>query len=129
MWPAELKKTKYRVALYEIFQESDRPLMVEEIVQLMQQKGHKVWLSTVYRLLISFQHYHLISKTTLLNDQAVYELVRDKHSHYAICMNCKKVIELEHCVVQHYSEQLQKHHFLVQGHKIEIYGLCQDCQH
>lgn len=127
-WPASLKKTKHRLALMEILQRAKRPYTVEELDALLKEQGQKIWLSTIYRNLISLCEVGLVTKTTLINQETVYELTKAQHHHFAMCINCKETIELQHCALQSYQDVLADHHFLIQGHKIEIYGLCEHCR-
>lgn len=126
-WPVSLKKTKNRLAVYDILSNAHRPLMIAEIEELLKAKSVDMWLSTLYRVLQSLQEAKLVSKTTLLNSTTLYELTLHGHSHYAICTNCHRVIELDHCAMDLYQQQLLKNKFVVHGHKIEIYGLCHQC--
>lgn len=127
-WPAELKKTKHRSAVMSVLENAKTPMSVDEIYDALKASGDSVWLSTIYRILDSLLQYQVINKINISDQQAVYKLNKHTHSHYAICLNCKKIIELDHCALSAYQEMLNEKHFLVKGHKIEIYGLCQKCQ-
>ena len=124
---SSLKKTKNRVAVYDILANAHRPLMITEIEDLLKVKSVDMWLSTLYRVLQSLQDANLVSKMTLLNKTTLYELTLHGHSHFAICTNCHRVIELDHCAMDLYQQQIAKNKFVVHGHKIEIYGLCESC--
>lgn len=126
-WPCSLKKTKNRLAVYDILASAHRPLLITEIEDILKQKNVDMWLSTLYRVLQSLQDANLVSKTTLLDNKTLYELTLHGHSHFAICTNCHRVIELNHCAMDLYQQQLSKNKFVIHGHKIEIYGLCQEC--
>lgn len=129
LWPKELKKTKHRQNILEIFQQENRPLSIVEIQQILHEKDEQMWLSTIYRVLDSFVSHHILNKINMLNDDAVfYELNLDQHVHYAICMKCRDVIELEHCPMDLFESQLQQKNFKIYGHRMEIFGLCEACQ-
>lgn len=128
LWPKGLKKTKHRQALMDLFQKENRPLSVVEIQQLLHDEKNPIWLSTIYRVLESFENYNLVNKISLLNQDAVfYELNLNQHVHYAICVKCRKVIELEHCPMGLFEETLNKQDFVITGHRMEIYGHCKQC--
>lgn len=129
IWPKELKKTKHRQAILDIFSEENKPLSIVEIQNALHQKNQQIWLSTIYRILDSFEQHHLINKITMLNQEAVYyELNLNQHAHYAICVKCRNVIELDHCPMNLFEQNLQKDKFKVYGHRMEIFGVCQNCQ-
>lgn len=128
-WPKDLKKTKHRQTIFELFKQENRPLSVSEIQQLLHDQNEQIWLSTIYRVLESFMSHHIVNKINMLNDDVVYyELNYNQHVHYAICMNCREVIELEHCPMDLFDSQLKTKDFKVFGHRMEIFGLCTNCQ-
>ena len=128
LWPKELKKTKHRQKIYDLLKQENRPLSIVELQQLLHDKNEQIWLSTIYRVLDSFVSHNVVNKINMLNDDAVYyELNLNQHVHYAICVNCRDVIELEHCPMDMFESQLIDKSFKVFGHRMEIFGLCQDC--
>lgn len=129
LWPKGLKKTKHRQTILELFQTENRPLSMNEIQQLLHDQKEQIWLSTIYRVLDSFIEYNVINKINMLNDDIVYyELNLNQHIHYAICMNCRDVIELTHCPMDLFESQLTDKNFKVYGHRMEVFGLCEACQ-
>lgn len=125
-WPIELKKTKQRLLIWEILSQSDRPL---SIIELQEKLTPDIWLSTVYRVLDSFEKHNMIRKINLVNSgTVVYEVNVNRHVHYAICVNCKTVIELAHCPMDLFEHQLKDQQFKIIGHHMEIFGLCEACQ-
>jgi Fur family ferric uptake transcriptional regulator len=51
------------------------------------------------------------------------------HHHHLICSNCDRVIEFEDCLVEELARALGgRFDFKVQGHLIELYGVCQSCR-
>lgn len=129
IWPKELKKTKHRQAILDIFNEENKPLSIVEIQNALHQKNQQIWLSTIYRILDSFEQHHLIKKITMLNQEAIYyELNLNQHAHYAICVKCRNVIELDHCPMNLFEQNLEKDKFKVYGHRMEIFGVCHNCQ-
>lgn len=129
LWPKALKKTKHRKAIFELFQKENRPLSIVEIQQLLLKENQQIWLSTIYRILDSFEEHDMINKISILNQEALfYELNLNQHAHYAICVKCRQVIELNHCPMDLFEQQLGDKNFTITGHRMEIYGYCQECQ-
>lgn len=128
-WPKELKKTKHRLAIFELFQRANKPLSIVEIQNALTKNNQEIWLSTIYRILECFLEYNMINKINVLDQDAVYyELNLNQHSHYALCIHCRKVIELDHCPMDLFEESLDKKGFQITGHRMEIYGVCDSCQ-
>ena len=127
-WPAGIKKTKQRKCVYSVLEASASPLNAHEIYRQLQSADESVWLSTVYRILDYFVSEGLVVKTTVMDSgMAFYELNRNKHRHYAVCVNCRKVIELVNCPMEKFVPEIAESDFRILGHKVEISGYCKDC--
>ncbi len=126
--PAGIKRTKHRKSVYSVLEKSASPLSAPEIFSQVQSEDASVWLSTVYRILDCFVSEGLVVKTTVMDSSmAFYELNREKHRHYAVCVNCRKVIELVNCPMEKFVPEIAESDFRVLGHKVEISGYCKDC--
>ncbi len=125
-WPKQLKKTRQRQAVVTLLAASEKPLSAREIfAQLANEKS--IWLSTVYRILESFKKEDLIIKTTDFDSsEAVYEIERHRHTHYAICIDCHKRIELIECPIPE-SVTLPEKGFHIINHRLEVLGYCDKC--
>lgn len=128
-WPNGIKKTKQRVSVYSILEQAKQPVSANDICKLTEQSDCPVWLSTVYRVLELFVKEHIVIKTTLADtDMALYELNRNQHKHYAVCLGCHKVVEMDNCPFHEFDPQLSDQGFHVLGHKLELYGYCLECE-
>lgn len=125
-----LKSTKHRNLILELLEEAQEPLSAEEIFDWVRKQGDSISLSTVYRSLEKLTSGNLLIKSDLKDDgKARYELFQERHKHYMICKKCNKVIAVDGCPLEEYARALQKQmDFDVTGHKLEIYGYCQDCK-
>lgn len=130
VWPKGIKKTKQRENVLAILKESARPVTAADIYQTILQGGDSsVWMSTVYRTLELFVLKGMVIKTNLTNSEtAVYELNRSEHKHYAVCVNCHKIITIRNCPIRHDIPELEESDFYVTGHHLEIFGLCRECR-
>ena len=87
--------------------------------------GEKAWMSTIYRILELFIKHDMVIKTNILNhDVAVYELNRFEHKHYAVCLNCHRMISMDSCPMDEFIPNLEDKDFRILGHKLEIFGYC-----
>ena len=51
------------------------------------------------------------------------------HHHHLICTRCHRVVEFDGCTVDAIANELsERTHFRIQGHWLELFGLCPDCQ-
>lgn len=127
LWPKGLKKTKQRLDVMEALCEADKPLSVQEIAAELVLRGNPIWLSTIYRVLETLINHGLIQKSAVSESgTALYE-TGVKHRHYAVCVSCKSVIELEGCPIDSFLTDLDSKSFHIVGHKLQISGFCGDC--
>ncbi len=128
-WPAGVKRTRQRENVLLILENSEKPLSAAEICSKMDSDNQNAaWMSTVYRILEIFVNKGLVIKTNMMNNEmAVYELNRFKHKHYAVCMNCHKIITMDNCPMEKFIPKLEDEEFHVMGHNLEIFGLCKNC--
>ena len=127
-WPAGIKKTKQRGCVLEVLQNANGPLNASEIFDRARTADTSVWLSTVYRILDYFVNEGLAVKTAVMDSNyALYELNRNQHRHYAVCVNCHKVVELTNCPMEKFEPEIAESDFRVLGHRVEMYGYCKDC--
>lgn len=126
-FPAGMKKTKQRECVLAVLERSDTPLSAMEICS--QASGEcSIWLSTVYRILELFVKEGFVVKAVLPDGEtALYELSHNRHRHYAVCLNCRKIMEMENCPLEKFEPEFTDGGFRVLGHKLEMYGYCKDC--
>ncbi|MHB8482845.1 MAG: Fur family transcriptional regulator [Nitrospiria bacterium] len=126
----QMKLTRQRQIILETFLSMPRHVSAEELYEGSVKKNSSIGLATVYRTL------HLLSQAGLTqgrefgDGQTRYELVYNHHHHdHLICVLCGRIIEFENMDIEHLQEQVAKEHsFIIQRHKLELYGYCKDCQ-
>lgn len=128
-WPAGIKRTRQREKVLRILKSSGKPLSAADISFQMEKSGDGAWLSTVYRILELYVNKGIVIKTNMVNNEmALYELNRYQHKHYAVCINCHKIITMDNCPMEKFIPKLEDEDFYVTGHNLEIFGFCKDCR-
>lgn len=118
---AGLKCTRQRVRVMEVLSNAPSPMSAEKIFAAAEDMS----LSTVYRIVEKLCEKGIVSKSTIRNsDKFYYEMVADKHRHYAICLECGDMKYIDICPV--HPPVIED--FTVTGHKLEIYGYCAKCR-
>lgn len=118
---AGLKCTTQRISVMEILSRANAPMTAESIFE----KADGISLSTVYRIAERLVEKGIVTKNTIRDsDKFYYELVDNKHRHYAICLGCGGMKYVDICPVHN----LKIDDFTVTGHKLEIYGYCGSCK-
>ncbi len=84
---------------------------------------------TVYRTLDLLSELGAIRPIYQGTGAAHFVLMSGGSHHHLICNHCHNVIEFEECMADELEAQLaSKFNFQVQGHLLEIHGLCAACQ-
>lgn len=125
-----LKYTKQRELVLEVIEKSGKPVTAEQIFLKLENIDRTVNLSTVYRTLSILTGKGLIIKTDFEEDnKSLYEINHMEHKHYAVCLGCKKMFSLDDCPFEEYEKKIEdKTGFNVVGHKLEIFGYCENCK-
>lgn len=127
-WPSGIKKTRQREAVLRVLRDAAAPVSAQDIGARLEKDGEAVWLSTIYRILDLFTEKGIAVKTSVLDsDMAYYELFNPTHKHYAVCVDCHKIVALQNCPMTEFEPDLTDSDFRVLGHRIEMYGYCRDC--
>lgn len=125
-----LKFTKHRQLVLQLLQAQGGVLTAEEIYSELQAQGADINFSTVYRILESFTQKGVTEKSYLA-DARKYGFVLHAlgHRHRLICLGCHRIVEVEHCPIASFEEQLAgRTDFSIVGHNLEWYGYCASCR-
>jgi Fur family ferric uptake transcriptional regulator len=109
---------------------SDEHLSVEAIQKQLRERGEHVGTATIYRTLDVLVQSGLVRAHDFGEGFKRYEPMPQEGRHeHLICVRCGKVVEFQ-------NERLERmlpiiadeHAFQHQRHRVEIYGLCQECR-
>ena len=99
----------------------------EDIYERLHVEMPELSLSTVYRNLKTLADEGLVSVTDL-GDGLVFEAVKTESHHHLVCLNCKKVISLDHAYVEPFFNQIEEQGFQLVTSHLALYGYCAECQ-
>ncbi len=132
-YPADIKWTRQRRDVYRILLAAAEPLSAAQIYKRLEQApgepGYAA--STIYRILAVFEARGLLLKSSWPGDDTLlYELDRGGHTHYALCLGCRKRVPLKDCPFEHMHPPMPRPQgdFEITGHKLELYGYCGECK-
>lgn len=125
-----LKNTRHRQLVLQLLVGRHGVLTAEEIFQQLCVQGEAINFSTVYRILEMFTQKGLTEKNYLSNSRKYgFTLHSLGHRHHLVCLRCHAVIEVEHCPIADFEEQLATQtDFAIVGHNLEWYGYCPKCR-
>ena len=128
--------TAPRRTILELMAQYNHPFSAEELFKDAGGEQGPIGRATVYRtveLLYDdhwFARVHLSSaRSSTTPDDHAYVPIEQRHQHHLICRKCGAATAFEGCDIDVLVGGLAKRlNFRVDGHWLEIYGLCQVCQ-
>jgi Fur family ferric uptake transcriptional regulator len=101
----------------------------DELVELLRETGTEVGRMTVYRTLELLTELGLVRPVYQGTGAAHFVLLLDGHHHHLVCTKCHAVEEVDTCVMKDLERwAVGSHGFAVQGHLLEVFGICRECQ-
>lgn len=126
-----LPVTHQREVIAQVVFDSQGHLSVEEIEGSLRNRGERIGKATIYRTMDLLVRSRLVVEHDFGEGFKRYEhrFSTDSVYEHMICLECGKVIEFESWEIQEVKARVTaKHGFKATRHKLEIYGLCRDCQ-
>ena len=127
---AGLRSTRQRDIILDIFLSTHQHLSVEELYLKVKASNPGIGHATVYRTLKLFTEAGLAREILLHDGQTRYEhLMAGEHHDHLVCTSCNAIVEFENESIEQLQDEVARRHgFLIQNHKLEIYGLCANCR-
>lgn len=123
-----LKLTKQRLQIFKEIISKRGHFEIEDFVQRLKNKGVKVSRATVYRTLSILKDAGLIVEVVKFENKTYYEVGTKGHHDHLICLNCGKFIEFHEDEIEKIQEKVcAKYKFKPVYHRLEIYGICENC--
>lgn len=114
----------------EVFSDHEHFDADQLVYRMAQQRtGRKVSRSTVYRTLGWLEDAGLLRKVARTNDKDVYEhdYGYPQHDHF-ICKSCGELFEFQNEEIAQILQKLAENiNFRMNEHRLEVYGVCDDC--
>jgi len=118
-----------RFKVLEAFLQTEKHVSVNELVARLDHNGWRLKLEFVKETLKLMCRFGFAQKSRFDNGMVLYEHRHlGQHHDHMVCTKCRKILEFE----EEQIEQLQikiaaRHGFHLLQHKMEIYGICNDC--
>lgn len=125
-----LKSTTQRDKILKVFVEAGQHLSAEELFLRVKKLHPGIGYATVYRTLKLLAEAGLAQEQRFEDGFTRYEHANtDTHHDHLICTRCGAIIEFENERIEQLQQDVaRKNRFKVLTHKLELYGLCADCQ-
>jgi Fur family transcriptional regulator, ferric uptake regulator len=124
--------TSGRRAIVELLVSARHPVSISEIAELLPELPR----SSAYRHLTDLQAAGMVRRVAASDEFTRFELAEDltEHHHHLLCVNCGKVTDVtlpagfEQQVAGAVSDLAAAEGFQPQSHRLDILGLCANCQ-
>ena len=125
-----LKATAQREDIAQVFFSVKRHISVEELYSEVRRVNPRVGYATVYRTLKLLKECGLAAERHFADGQARFENLEAEHHHdHIICERCGRILEFVQPQIEQLQEKVaQRFGFVATMHKMEIYGICQECR-
>ena len=125
-----LKSTAQRDDIARVFFASHRHINVEELYNEVKRVNPGIGYATVYRTMKLLTECGLAVERHFRDAEARYESASEgRHHDHLICEGCGKIVEFEEERIETLQTEVARRlGFQITGHKMELYGLCRDCQ-
>ena len=126
-----LPVTLQREVVADVVFSSQEHLSVEEIEARLKERGERIGKATIYRTMEILVRSGLVEDHDFGDGFKRYEHLfghQPVHEHL-VCTHCRSVVEFERPEIQRIQDEVAAAHgFQATRHRLEIYGLCADCQ-
>lgn len=124
----KVRITDQRVAILKYFIDSRNHPTVRDIYEELKEDYPNLSVATIYNNLEIFIEHGIITDLSCSKDATHFDLSEPPHYH-AVCKNCGKIVDFSLSDLEHVREQVEQlTGFEVHSHRLEVYGLCPDCQ-
>jgi Fur family transcriptional regulator, ferric uptake regulator len=120
------RKTNQRSAIQTVFQQIDRPLGIDEILDTGRRTVKSLNQATVYRNLKLLLEKGWLKKINTAELGTLYEIAGKEHHHHFQCRSCDRLFEISGCAFNEGSATPPG--FVTESHEVYLFGLCAACR-
>jgi Fur family transcriptional regulator, ferric uptake regulator len=101
----------------------------QELYETLRDTGSGIGRATVFRTLELLSHLGVLERVHRPDGCHTYVVTGPGHRHHLICSDCGTIVEFSECTLHEALEDLaSRTAFRIDGHWLEVFGLCQTCQ-
>ncbi|MBN2031854.1 MAG: transcriptional repressor [Deltaproteobacteria bacterium] len=120
------RKTVQRDAIQGVFLKKNRPLKVDEILEIGRSMVESLNQATVYRNLKLLVESGWLRTIHHPYAGTLYERAEKAHHYHFHCRSCDRIFELPGCALD--KRQSTPPGFLAEGHEVFLFGVCSSCR-
>lgn len=120
------KYTDKRKDIINIFIEENKYINAKYVQQLMNVNYPGISFDTIYRNLHLFKTLGIIESTELDGEMKFRIACTSHHHHHFICTSCGDTKVIDYCPMTEIKKALPQ--VDIEKHKLEVYGICENCK-
>jgi len=123
------KITKQRKQILDFILKTKGHFEIEDLVYKMKKKNKDVSRATIYRTISLLKELGFVEEVIKYDNKTIYEIAGKGHHDHLICIKCGKIIEFEDKNIEKLQNKIcKKYNFKPIYHRLEIFGICEECQ-
>ena len=123
--------TNPRIIVLEQLLKYKKPISVDSLLSSL---NNQVAKSTLYRVLNDLKDINILHEFSTPDNQTVVELILEDHPHHhhLFCSDCGEIIdvematEFENRLLKEIKRIEKKFNFVIEDHRLELFGKCTD---
>ncbi|MBI3939871.1 MAG: transcriptional repressor [Acidobacteria bacterium] len=123
-----LKSTEQRLQILDTFLQMPGHFTSLDLHAILKKKNPQIGISTVFRTLKLLEECGVAKSVKISEEEKSYEF-NPSHHHHLVCSECHAAIEFIHPTLERIMNEIPSEYgFVADNHKLEIYGICENCQ-
>jgi Fur family transcriptional regulator, ferric uptake regulator len=124
-----LRWTSQRKLVLDVFLQQSGHVQIDDIYDRVREEDPTIGIATIYRTMKLLVESGLAELHSFDNKTTYERLFKVRHHDHLICKICKKTVEFEHPLIEKYQLEIcQQNGFTLKSHRMDLYGICKDCQ-
>jgi Fur family peroxide stress response transcriptional regulator len=125
----QCRMTPQRVALLRLLASSKDHPSAAHLYDRLRAQFPTTSLGTIYKTLSLLEEMGEVLELGFSHDDRRYDVNRPYPHPHLICIRCRKIADLQAKVAESMTrEAAERSGFRVVGHRLDVYGLCPECQ-
>lgn len=121
------RHTRQREAVVNCLRRADGPLSIAALHEMARQSVPNLGLTTVYRVVKALRESGEVQIAELPGEEPHYEPADRGHHHHFQCLECERVLDLQHAPHGILDGTTLPGGHVVEDHHITLYGRCAAC--
>jgi Fe2+ or Zn2+ uptake regulation protein len=126
---AGYRLTEPRRAVARLISARDGTFTAADLIDDARSRRLGIGRATIFRALDLFEDLAVLERLDLPSGEHAYVPCKPAHHHHVVCSSCGKTAEVEDRGLSSVVEEVARGTgFAIENHRLELYGICPDCQ-